>query len=116
MLLKGKTAVIYGAGGAVGGAVARAFAREGASVFLTGRSRGPVEKVAGAIAEGGGGGVIFLISAVVFRSPLAGLLVVILLFMTVLMNFGLMGITGIPLSIENALTAAPCQLQLLVKT
>jgi NAD(P)-dependent dehydrogenase (short-subunit alcohol dehydrogenase family) len=54
MLLKGKTAVIYGAGGAVGGVVARAFAREGASVFLTGRSRGPVEKVAGAIAEGGG--------------------------------------------------------------
>ena len=38
MLLEKKTAVIYGAGGAVGGAVARAFAREGAKVFLTGRT------------------------------------------------------------------------------
>jgi NAD(P)-dependent dehydrogenase (short-subunit alcohol dehydrogenase family) len=34
MLLENKNAVIYGAGGAVGGAVARAFAREGAKVFL----------------------------------------------------------------------------------
>src|SRR5712692_7560316 len=46
MLLKNKVAVIYGAGGAIGGAVARAFAREGASVFLTGRLRAPVEAVA----------------------------------------------------------------------
>jgi len=34
MLLKNKIAVIYGGGGAIGGAVARAFAREGARVFL----------------------------------------------------------------------------------
>jgi NAD(P)-dependent dehydrogenase (short-subunit alcohol dehydrogenase family) len=50
LLLKGKNAVIYGAGGAVGGAVARAFARAGAKVFLTGRNLGPVEIVAAAIA------------------------------------------------------------------
>jgi NAD(P)-dependent dehydrogenase (short-subunit alcohol dehydrogenase family) len=37
MLLENKTAVIYGAGGAIGGAVARAFTREGARVFATGR-------------------------------------------------------------------------------
>ena len=37
MILKNKVAVIYGAGGAIGGAVARAFAREGAKVFLAGR-------------------------------------------------------------------------------
>ena len=37
MLLENKVAVIYGAGGAVGGAVARAFACEGANLFLTGR-------------------------------------------------------------------------------
>ena len=43
MMLTGKVAVIYGAGGAIGGAVARAFAREGATVFLTGRRRGPVD-------------------------------------------------------------------------
>jgi 3-oxoacyl-[acyl-carrier protein] reductase len=34
MLLQDKVAVIYGAGGAVGGAVARAFGAEGARVFL----------------------------------------------------------------------------------
>lgn len=46
MLLENKIAVIYGAGGAVGGAVARAFAREGARVFLTGRNRSTVDAVA----------------------------------------------------------------------
>jgi NAD(P)-dependent dehydrogenase (short-subunit alcohol dehydrogenase family) len=40
MMLKDKVAVIYGAGGAIGGAVARAFAAEGAKVFLTGRRPG----------------------------------------------------------------------------
>ena len=42
MMLKNKVAVIYGAGGAIGGAVARAFAGEGATLFLTGRKRAPV--------------------------------------------------------------------------
>jgi len=37
MLLSDKVAVIYGARGAIGGAVARAFAAEGAQVFATGR-------------------------------------------------------------------------------
>jgi NAD(P)-dependent dehydrogenase (short-subunit alcohol dehydrogenase family) len=46
MMLKDKVAVIYGAGGAIGGAVARAFASEGAKVFLTGRNLAPVEVVA----------------------------------------------------------------------
>ena len=46
MMLKDKVAVIYGAGGAIGGAVARAFAREGAMLFLTGRQRASVEAVA----------------------------------------------------------------------
>jgi NAD(P)-dependent dehydrogenase (short-subunit alcohol dehydrogenase family) len=54
MLLKDKVAVIYGAGGAIGGAVARAFAREGATVFLTGRLRAPVEAVATDIVAAGG--------------------------------------------------------------
>jgi NAD(P)-dependent dehydrogenase (short-subunit alcohol dehydrogenase family) len=54
MMLKGKIAVIYGAGGAIGGAVARAFAREGAILFLTGRLRGPVEAVAKDIVSLGG--------------------------------------------------------------
>lgn len=54
MLLRNKTAVIYGAGGAVGSAIARGFAREGARVFLTGRSLDSVGRVASAIAAEGG--------------------------------------------------------------
>ncbi len=54
MLLKDKVAVIYGAGGAIGGAVARAFASEGARVFLTGRSLAPVEAVAKDVVATGG--------------------------------------------------------------
>jgi 3-oxoacyl-[acyl-carrier protein] reductase len=46
MLLEDKTAVIYGGGGAIGGAAARAFAREGARVFLAGRTRARLEAVA----------------------------------------------------------------------
>jgi NAD(P)-dependent dehydrogenase (short-subunit alcohol dehydrogenase family) len=54
MLLKGKNAIIYGGGGAIGGAVARAFAREGAAVHLAGRTGAHLEKVAADIrAEGG---------------------------------------------------------------
>ena len=57
MLLEDKNVVIYGAGGAVGSAVARSFAREGARLFLTGRSLAAVQAVAkdigtdGAVAE-----------------------------------------------------------------
>ncbi len=54
MLLKNKNAVIYGAGGAVGGAVARAFGREGARLFLTGRNLASVDKVAKDILAAGG--------------------------------------------------------------
>lgn len=54
MLLRGKNAVIYGGGGSVGGAVARAFAREGASVFLAGRTRESLDEVASDIEETGG--------------------------------------------------------------
>jgi NAD(P)-dependent dehydrogenase (short-subunit alcohol dehydrogenase family) len=54
MMLKDKVAVIYGAGGAIGGAVARAFASEGAVVFLTGRLQAPVEAIAEDIVSAGG--------------------------------------------------------------
>ena len=54
MLLKDKVAVIYGAGGGIGGAVARAFASEGAHLFLTGRSLASVELVAKEIVAAGG--------------------------------------------------------------
>jgi NAD(P)-dependent dehydrogenase (short-subunit alcohol dehydrogenase family) len=45
-MLKNKIAVIYGASGGIGGAVARAFAREGARLFLAGRDQTSVEAVA----------------------------------------------------------------------
>jgi 3-oxoacyl-[acyl-carrier protein] reductase len=45
---------VYGGGGAIGGAVARAFAREGARVFLAGRSAEPLDRVAGEIRAAGG--------------------------------------------------------------
>jgi len=54
MLLDNKSAVIYGGGGSIGGAVARAFAREGARVFLTGRTSTTLEEVAEAIRASGG--------------------------------------------------------------
>ena len=54
MILQDKVAVIYGAGGAIGGAVARAFAQEGVELFLTGRLRAPVEAVAKDIVSAGG--------------------------------------------------------------
>jgi 3-oxoacyl-[acyl-carrier protein] reductase len=53
-LLHGRTALIYGGGGAIGGAVARAFAEEGAAVFLAGRTESRLEKVARDIQEAGG--------------------------------------------------------------
>jgi len=53
-MLQNKNAVIYGAGGSLGGAVSRALAGAGANVFLTGRSLGPVEKLADEINASGG--------------------------------------------------------------
>jgi NAD(P)-dependent dehydrogenase (short-subunit alcohol dehydrogenase family) len=52
--LKGKIAVIYGGGGAIGGAVARAFGAEGARLFLAGRHLAPLETVAGDVVAAGG--------------------------------------------------------------
>lgn len=46
MLLENKNAIVYGAAGAIGGAVARAFARDGARVFLAGRTLATLEEVA----------------------------------------------------------------------
>ena len=54
MLLEEKVAVVYGAGGSIGGAAARSFAREGARVFLAGRTAASLETVAGDIRGAGG--------------------------------------------------------------
>ncbi len=54
MLLQERVALVYGAGGAVGGAVARAFARNGAAVVLAGRSAAALEATADQIRAKGG--------------------------------------------------------------
>lgn len=54
MLLDGKSAIIYGAGGAIGSAVARAYVREGATVHLTGRTMAPIETLAAELRAAGG--------------------------------------------------------------
>jgi 3-oxoacyl-[acyl-carrier protein] reductase len=54
MLLDNQTAIIYGAGGAIGSASARAFAREGAHVFLASRTAAPLERLAETIRVDGG--------------------------------------------------------------
>lgn len=54
MLLEEKTAIVYGAAGAVGGAVSRALAREGARVFLSGRTPQKLETVSEQIKAVGG--------------------------------------------------------------
>ncbi|WP_275002457.1 SDR family NAD(P)-dependent oxidoreductase [Promicromonospora iranensis] len=54
LLLENKNAVIYGGGGAIGGAVARVFAREGARVFIAGRTQAKLDAVAHDILAAGG--------------------------------------------------------------
>jgi 3-oxoacyl-[acyl-carrier protein] reductase len=68
MLLKDKTAVVYGASGAVGAAVATSFARHGALVFLAARDEGRLRTVAERI---GGEGVRAEVAAVDVRNESA---------------------------------------------
>ena len=63
MLLENKNAVIYGGGGHIGGAVAREFARDGARVFLAGRTREKLEAVASDIEADGGSAEVAVLDA-----------------------------------------------------
>jgi NAD(P)-dependent dehydrogenase (short-subunit alcohol dehydrogenase family) len=63
MLLENKNAIIYGGGGNIGGAVAREFAREGAGVFLAGRTRQKLEAVASDIEANGGTAEVAVLDA-----------------------------------------------------
>lgn len=54
MLLNGKVVVIHGAGGSVGTAVARAFAKAGAHVVLSGRSEASLGRTLDAVRATGG--------------------------------------------------------------
>src|ERR1700716_1748547 len=63
MLLANKVAIVYGAGGGIGGGVARTFALEGARVFLVGRTREPLDKVAADIKSAGGKAEVDVVDA-----------------------------------------------------
>lgn len=63
MLLDQKTAIVYGGGGAVGAAVARTFAREGATVHLAGRTEAKLLAVAGDIRAAGGAAATAVVDA-----------------------------------------------------
>jgi 3-oxoacyl-[acyl-carrier protein] reductase len=54
VLLEDKTAIVYGAAGAIGSVVARAYAREGAEVHLAGRTEASLAQVAESIRRDGG--------------------------------------------------------------
>jgi 3-oxoacyl-[acyl-carrier protein] reductase len=54
VILQNKNAVIYGAGGSLGGAVAKALASSGAHLFLTGPHIGAVQQLANEILNSGG--------------------------------------------------------------
>ncbi len=62
-LLENKNAIVYGAGGGIGGGVARTFAREGARVFLVGRTRQSLEAVAADIRADGGAAEVAVLDA-----------------------------------------------------
>jgi NAD(P)-dependent dehydrogenase (short-subunit alcohol dehydrogenase family) len=62
-LLESKNAIIYGAGGSLGGAVARTFAREGAAVFLAGRHAEPLKAVAADVTAAGGTAEVAVVDA-----------------------------------------------------
>jgi NAD(P)-dependent dehydrogenase (short-subunit alcohol dehydrogenase family) len=53
-LLEGKVAIIYGGGGGIGQGVARTFAREGARVFLAGRTQETLDPVVKDVTASGG--------------------------------------------------------------
>ena len=62
-MLQNKNAVIYGAGGSLGGAVAKALANYGANVFLTGRTTSSLQKVENEILASGGRAEVSLVDA-----------------------------------------------------
>jgi 3-oxoacyl-[acyl-carrier protein] reductase len=62
-MLQNKNAVVYGAGGSLGGAVAKALAKAGANLFLTGHTAGPLEKIASDIRAAGGKANVALVDA-----------------------------------------------------
>src|SRR5262249_51733599 len=62
-ILVGKRAVVFGAGGSIGSAVAKEFAAEGAEVFLAGRTKSRIDEVSREIATAGGSSHVAVVDA-----------------------------------------------------
>ncbi len=62
-MLTGKVAVVYGAAGSMGSAISRAFAREGARVFLAGRTRATLDALAAELTHGGASATATVVDA-----------------------------------------------------
>ena len=63
MLLQNKNAILFAAGGSVGGAIARSLAKAGAKVFLSNHHIDPVQKLADEIIAAGGKAEVALVDA-----------------------------------------------------
>jgi len=63
MLLQHKNAIVYGAGGSLGGTVAKALAAAGARVFLTGRNLSSLQRIADEIIASGGSAEVAIVDA-----------------------------------------------------
>jgi 3-oxoacyl-[acyl-carrier protein] reductase len=68
VLLEDKNAVIYGGAGSIGSAAAKAFAREGARVFLAGRTAETLDAVAEEIRAAGGKAATAVVDALDARA------------------------------------------------
>ena len=62
-LLHSKNIIIYGAGGGLGRGIARTFAREGANLYLAGRTLAPLEAVAADLAAAGARAEVAVVDA-----------------------------------------------------
>src|SRR5689334_8342126 len=103
MLLENKNVIVYGAGGAIGGAVARGFADQGARVFLTGRNPDTVDTVAKEISAAGGAVETAVVDAMDERSVTEHLDAVVADGGSIDVSFNAIGISprglqGIPLA------------------
>jgi 3-oxoacyl-[acyl-carrier protein] reductase len=106
MVLSNKNAVIYGAGGSLGGAVAKALAAAGARLFLTGRNKASVQKAADAIIAAGGKAEVDIVDAMDDKAIAAHLAKVVSVAGTVDVSFNATGmnvVQNIPL-IELSVT------------
>ena len=93
-LLEDKVAVVYGAAGAMGSAVARAFAREGAHIELAGRTLEKVQALATEIAGAGGSATAAKVDALDQDSIAKHLDTVIASHGRVDISFNLIGLEG----------------------